>query len=223
MGERLWVLAVGKLVLLVNLLVLLAFPLTFHLDHELESGNSLASIAGQPQRPLNNEMYSAFKSGNVVKGILCPSLTNSFKQSSLERSYLTYTHRQRQKSLIIVNVVDFVLKIVLAFVWIMRRKSEGPLDEDATVRWESLSFQFLILHLIEILTRAWPPPSLGRCAVESPTWPFAFSAIGAVSPTTTCTGPRSARGSFSTSRVSMGVRASHVVNHASPALVVKLA
>ncbi|XP_017096098.2 adenylyl cyclase 78C isoform X1 [Drosophila bipectinata] len=101
-------------------------------DHELESGNSLASIAGQPQRPLNNEMYSAFKSGNVVKGILCPSLTNSFKQSSLERSYLTYTHRQRQKSLIIVNVVDFVLKIVLAFVWIMRRKNEGPLDEDAT-------------------------------------------------------------------------------------------
>ncbi|KAH8258604.1 hypothetical protein KR038_001357 [Drosophila bunnanda] len=102
-------------------------------EHDLESGNSLASIAGQPQRPLNNETYSAFKSGNVVKGILCPSLTNSFKQSSLERSYLTYTHRQRQKSLIIVNVVDFVLKIVLAFVWIMRRNKRGPLDlEDTT-------------------------------------------------------------------------------------------
>ncbi|XP_017122202.1 adenylyl cyclase 78C isoform X2 [Drosophila elegans] len=102
-------------------------------EHDLESGNSLASIAGQPQRPLNNEMYSAFKSGNVVKGILCPSLTNSFKQSSLERSYLTYTHRQRQKSLIIVNVVDFVLKIVLAIVWIMRRSELGPFDsEDGT-------------------------------------------------------------------------------------------
>ncbi|XP_044312659.1 adenylyl cyclase 78C isoform X1 [Drosophila rhopaloa] len=102
-------------------------------EHDLESGNSLASIAGQPQRPLNNEMYSAFKSGNVVKGILCPSLTNSFKQSSLERSYLTYTHRQRQKSLIIVNVVDLVLKVVLAFVWIMRRSEQGPLDtEDGT-------------------------------------------------------------------------------------------
>ncbi|XP_033157881.1 adenylyl cyclase 78C isoform X1 [Drosophila mauritiana] len=102
-------------------------------EHDLESGNSLASIAGQSQRPLNNEMYSAFKSGNVVKGILCPSLTNSFKQSSLERSYLTYTHRQRQKSLIIVNVVDFVLKIVLAFVWIMRRSELGPIEsEDGT-------------------------------------------------------------------------------------------
>ncbi|XP_016934930.2 adenylyl cyclase 78C isoform X1 [Drosophila suzukii] len=99
-------------------------------EHDMESGNSLASMAGQPQRPLNNEMYSAFKSGNVVKGILCPSLTNSFKQSSLERSYLTYTHRQRQKSLIIVNVVDFVLKIVLAFVWIMRRSELGPLESE---------------------------------------------------------------------------------------------
>ncbi|KAH8364552.1 hypothetical protein KR084_008004, partial [Drosophila pseudotakahashii] len=99
-------------------------------EHDLESGNSLASIAGQPQRPLNNEMYSAFKSGNVVKGILCPSLTNSFKQSSLERSYLTYTHRQRQKSLIIVNVVDFVLKIVLAFVWMMRRSELGPMENE---------------------------------------------------------------------------------------------
>lgn len=77
-----------------------------------------------PQRPLNNETYSAFKSGNVVKGILCPSLTNSFKQSSLERSYLTYTHRQRQKSLIIVNVVDFVLKIVMALIWMLQPRED---------------------------------------------------------------------------------------------------
>ncbi|XP_032290565.1 adenylyl cyclase 78C isoform X2 [Drosophila virilis] len=92
-------------------------------DYELESGQSIASIAG-PQRPLTNETYSAFKSGNVVKGILCPSLTNSFKQSSLERSYLTYTHRQRQKSLIIVNVVDFVLKIVMALIWMLQPREE---------------------------------------------------------------------------------------------------
>ncbi|KAH8372208.1 hypothetical protein KR093_010596 [Drosophila rubida] len=98
-------------------------------DYELESGQSIASIAG-PQRPLTNETYSAFKSGNVVKGILCPSLTNSFKQSSLERSYLTYTHRQRQKSLIIVNVVDFVLKIVMALIWMLQPK-ENRIATDA--------------------------------------------------------------------------------------------
>ncbi|XP_032587114.1 adenylyl cyclase 78C [Drosophila mojavensis] len=99
-------------------------------DYELESGQSIASMAG-PQRPLNNETYSAFKSGNVVKGILCPSLTNSFKQSSLERSYLTYTHRQRQKSLIIVNVVDFVLKIVMALIWMLQPR-EDRLDTSSS-------------------------------------------------------------------------------------------
>ncbi|KAL7734736.1 hypothetical protein ACLKA6_011024 [Drosophila palustris] len=106
-------------------------------DYELESGQSLASIAG-PQRPLTNETYSAFKSGNVVKGILCPSLTNSFKQSSLERSYLTYTHRQRQKSLIIVNVVDFVLKIVMALIWMLQPK-ERRLETDATADAASIA------------------------------------------------------------------------------------
>ncbi|XP_053697549.1 adenylyl cyclase 78C [Sabethes cyaneus] len=70
------------------------------------------------QPPLSSNTYSAFKRGNVIKGILCPSMTNSFRASSLERSYLTYSHRQRQKSLILVNVVDLVLKIVLASVWI---------------------------------------------------------------------------------------------------------
>lgn len=83
----------------------------------------LADVEDQSKiqtRPLNNETYSAFKRANVVKGILCPSLTNSFKNRSLERSYLTYTHRQRQKSLIIVNIVDFLLKAVLALLWFMQ-------------------------------------------------------------------------------------------------------
>lgn len=68
--------------------------------------------------PFNNDAYSAFKRGNVVKGILCPSLTNSFRARSLERSYLTYSHRQRQKSLLIVNIVDLVLKVMLAIAGI---------------------------------------------------------------------------------------------------------
>lgn len=79
-----------------------------------------ATTAKKPKTPFNNEAYSAFKRGNVVKGILCPSLTNSFRAQSLERSYLTYSHRQRQKSLIIVNIVDLILKIVLAVVWAWR-------------------------------------------------------------------------------------------------------
>ncbi|XP_017483068.1 PREDICTED: uncharacterized protein LOC108371962, partial [Rhagoletis zephyria] len=85
------------------------------------------SPTAQP-RPLTNQTYSAFKSANVVKGILCPSLTNSFKQHSLERSYLLYTHRQRQKSLIIVNLVDFMLKVTLATIWFVK---EGNVEGKA--------------------------------------------------------------------------------------------
>lgn len=51
-------------------------------------------------------------------------MTNSFKQPSLEKSYLTYTHRQRQKSLIIVNVVDLTLKIILAVINVAFQKSD---------------------------------------------------------------------------------------------------
>lgn len=84
--------------------------------------------SSENQTPFNNEVYSAFKRGNVVKGILCPSLTNSFRarslERSLERSYLAYSHRQRQKSLLIVNIVDLVLKIVLAVAWASRKSNE---------------------------------------------------------------------------------------------------
>uniref|UniRef100_A0A336M7K8 adenylate cyclase n=1 Tax=Culicoides sonorensis TaxID=179676 RepID=A0A336M7K8_CULSO len=90
-----------------------------------------------PQSParLCNNTYAAFKRGTVVRGILCPSMTNSFRQPSLEKSYLTYTHRQRQKSLIIVNVVDLILKIVLAFINIWQVSSnDDPISPDS-VTW----------------------------------------------------------------------------------------
>lgn len=72
----------------------------------------------------------------MIKGILCPSMTNSFKERSLERSYLTYSHRQRQKSLIIVNLVDFLLKLVLALIWIVRVQSwEAWIISTESITW----------------------------------------------------------------------------------------
>lgn len=71
-----------------------------------------------------NKFYTAFSEGHMIKGILCPSLTNSFHSPSLERSYLTYSHRQRQKSLIIVNVVDMLVKIILAVVYVWRQNPQ---------------------------------------------------------------------------------------------------
>ncbi|CAH0557313.1 unnamed protein product [Brassicogethes aeneus] len=53
----------------------------------------------------------------MYKGIYWPCLTNSFQSKHLELAYLRYSHRQRQKALIIVNIVDLLLKIALIIVW----------------------------------------------------------------------------------------------------------
>ncbi|XP_076639098.1 adenylyl cyclase 78C isoform X5 [Colletes latitarsis] len=52
-----------------------------------------------------------FKKGVLYKGIFCPSLSNSFHSKNLEISYLHYSNRQRQKSLIMLNIVDLSLKL----------------------------------------------------------------------------------------------------------------
>ncbi|CAH1402812.1 unnamed protein product [Nezara viridula] len=54
-----------------------------------------------------------FKRGKVYKGVYLLSLTNSFKEKHLELSYQRYSHRQRQRSLIIVNLVDAVVKLAV--------------------------------------------------------------------------------------------------------------
>ncbi|XP_070148669.1 adenylyl cyclase 78C isoform X1 [Polyergus mexicanus] len=62
-----------------------------------------------------------FKKGVLYKGIFLPSLTNSFHNKHLETSYLLYSNRQRQKSLITLNIVDLGLKITLTAIWLWQR------------------------------------------------------------------------------------------------------
>ncbi|XP_011505065.1 PREDICTED: adenylate cyclase type 8 [Ceratosolen solmsi marchali] len=71
-----------------------------------------------------------FKNGILYKGIFCPSLTNSFHSKQLENSYLQYSNRQRQKSLIMLNIIDLGLKICLMSIWLWRRneKSKGLVE-----------------------------------------------------------------------------------------------
>ncbi|XP_069689602.1 adenylyl cyclase 78C isoform X2 [Periplaneta americana] len=75
-----------------------------------------------------------FKRGIVYRGVYCPSLSNSFREDHLELAYQRYSHRQRQKSLIIVNLVDSLLKIVLAAVWLINTK-EDLLSYPEEVTW----------------------------------------------------------------------------------------
>ncbi len=51
------------------------------------------------------------------KGILLPKLTNDFKDDHLEAAYQRYSHRQRQKSLVILNVIDILLKLGLLIIY----------------------------------------------------------------------------------------------------------
>ncbi|XP_012222680.1 adenylyl cyclase 78C isoform X3 [Linepithema humile] len=66
-----------------------------------------------------------FKKGMLYKGIFLPSLTNSFHSKQLETSYLLYSNRQRQKSLIMLNIVDLGLKITLTAIWLWQRDSSS--------------------------------------------------------------------------------------------------
>ncbi|XP_047360722.1 adenylyl cyclase 78C isoform X1 [Vespa velutina] len=77
-----------------------------------------------------------FKKGVLYKGIFCPSLTNNFHSKQLETSYLHYSNRQRQKALIMLNIVDLGLKIALVSIWLWRReKNSGGLIE--SLSWAS--------------------------------------------------------------------------------------
>ncbi|XP_056644231.1 adenylyl cyclase 78C isoform X2 [Diorhabda sublineata] len=85
----------------------------------------------KPIRLLEEDTYSykvdfatVFKRGLMYKGIYWPSLTNSFHCKHLELAYLRYSHRQRQKALIIVNIVDLLLKICLILVWTLYNRNQ---------------------------------------------------------------------------------------------------
>ncbi|XP_066141819.1 adenylate cyclase type 8 [Euwallacea fornicatus] len=79
------------------------------------------------------DFASLFKKGLMYKGIYWPSLTNSFHCKHLELAYLKYSHRQRQKALIIVNIVDLLLKVALIIVWVARPTGVNLDDDNTTI------------------------------------------------------------------------------------------
>ncbi|XP_076228761.1 adenylyl cyclase 78C isoform X2 [Nomia melanderi] len=111
-------------------------------DSESADGTEDPETPGDPEvvldgQPVDTEAQTqrdVFKKGVLYKGIFCPSLSNSFHSKQLETSYLHYSNRQRQKSLIMLNIVDLSLKIVLLAIWLWQR------DEDSAGLIESLSW-----------------------------------------------------------------------------------
>ncbi|KPJ17814.1 Adenylate cyclase type 8 [Papilio machaon] len=72
--------------------------------------------------PVSSE--SILRTGRYYKGIYWPSITNSFKDETVELSYQRYSRRQRQKSLIMVNVVDLALKICLSLIYTLTNRHD---------------------------------------------------------------------------------------------------
>lgn len=69
----------------------------------------------------NPTMYFYGDDGRFsYKGILVPKLTDNFTDSHLEAAYQKYSHRQRQKSLLILNLIDVAVKIAFFFALLIR-------------------------------------------------------------------------------------------------------
>ncbi|RZC39563.1 Guanylate cyc domain containing protein, partial [Asbolus verrucosus] len=88
-----------------------------------------------PSDAAREDFASVFKRGLMYKGIYWPSLTNSFQCKHLELAYLRYSHRQRQKALIIVNIVDFLLKAALIVVWAIQREDNSTSSNSDDDNW----------------------------------------------------------------------------------------
>ncbi|XP_071569284.1 adenylyl cyclase 78C isoform X3 [Temnothorax nylanderi] len=99
------------------------------LDENVEAATTEPETAVEAEQPVADEeaqtQHDVFKKGTLYKGIFLPSLTNSFHNKQLETSYLLYSNRQRQKSLIMLNIVDLSLKITLTAIWLWQRDPNG--------------------------------------------------------------------------------------------------
>ncbi|XP_050684588.1 adenylyl cyclase 78C-like [Leptidea sinapis] len=96
---------------------------------------------------------SMLRTGRYYKGIYWPSITNSFKDETVELSYQRYSRRQRQKSLIMVNVVDLALKICLAIVYTLSNRSNIAEATDVyKIAWTAA---FSLLNCMICLLGAW--------------------------------------------------------------------
>lgn len=83
-----------------------------------------------------------FRRGIVYRGIYLPSLSGKLQDERLEFAYLRYAHRQRQKSLMLVNSADILLKFFVIWLGICNDAEEdkscleqGFFKEETRLAW----------------------------------------------------------------------------------------
>ncbi|CAH2069032.1 unnamed protein product, partial [Iphiclides podalirius] len=102
-------------------------------DHSTNSPRNSLDPFRTESDPVSTE--SILRTGRYYKGIYWPSITNSFKDEAVELSYQRYSRRQRQKSLIMVNVVDLALKICLSLIYTLTNKNDKSVADSYQIAW----------------------------------------------------------------------------------------
>ncbi|XP_072935592.1 adenylyl cyclase 78C [Epargyreus clarus] len=98
------------------------------------------------------ETERILRTGRYYKGIYWPSITNSFKDESVELSYQRYSRRQRQRSLIMVNIVDLILKICLSLIYKLSNRNGSSVMDGYQIAWTAA---FGLLNVVVCLMGTW--------------------------------------------------------------------
>ncbi|XP_059488196.1 adenylyl cyclase 78C isoform X4 [Neocloeon triangulifer] len=101
------------------------------------SGEPLSPAQNDDEEIAQKRSHGVFKRGALWRGIYLPSLTNSFCSRPLELAYQRYSHRQRQKALMIVNCVDLAVKLALLLAALLSER-EGRIPPTA-IAWTTIS------------------------------------------------------------------------------------
>lgn len=85
---------------------------------------------GGPGGPGRNDsgggVQQHFKKGFRFGGFTFPRLTNSFRDDRLELAYQRYSHRQRRRALVNVNLIDVFLKVALLAAFFAAGGADDP-------------------------------------------------------------------------------------------------
>ncbi|GFR22912.1 uncharacterized protein TNCT_277241 [Trichonephila clavata] len=90
--------------------------------------NETKEDAGRPSAASSSTVASILR--RRMSWGRCPFLGHSFWDPSLEEAYQKYSHRQRRKSLVVVNLIDIILKVVWIVSDCMSGGIQAALDLD---------------------------------------------------------------------------------------------
>ena len=104
-----------------------------------------------------------FQRGKVCYGIYLPSLSGRLQDPKLEDAYQKYSHRQRQKSLVLVNLSDLLLKLIVLvkLLCVIKDTDQTESEEcyfyDLTHKWTYIVFVTfaMVLNLFLGLVSWW--------------------------------------------------------------------